>query len=591
MLWRSVFEDKNLTYRELNPGEPTGPIPANAGVGPEVTVGLCVVRSLEMVVGLLGILKAGGAYVPLDPAYPKKRLAFMLADSQVPVLLTEEKLVPSLPDNGTHVLCLDADWETIEGESVENLDSAVAADNLAYVIYTSGSTGLPKGVCIPHSALANFLSAMCERPGLEGPDVLAAIAAISFDIATLEVFLPLLVGAQVLIIGHELAADGKHLRETLEDSCPSVIQATPSTWRMLLQAGWSGAAAIKALSGGERLPRELANELLPTVGELWNMYGPTETTIYSLGGRVSLAAGPVHLGRPIANTQAYLLDSYMQAVPIGVPGELYIGGDGLARGYLRRPDLTAERFVPNPFDSKASTRLYRTGDVARYLPDGNIEFLGRTDHQVKIRGFRVELGEIEAVLEQHPAVRQCVVLALGDMPDDSSAQLGADRRLVVYIVPGQVPGPTVSEMRNFLREKLPEYMQPSGFVVLDALPLTPNGKIDREALPAPDQLRPALEGLFVAPCTPVEVKLAEIWAKVLRLERVGVHDSFFELGGHSLLATQIVSRIRDAFHLDLPLRSIFEMPTVAGLAEHIEVLGLLAMGRQGHPQTRVSGRL
>jgi acyl-coenzyme A synthetase/AMP-(fatty) acid ligase/acyl carrier protein len=327
---------------------------------------------------------------------------------------------------------------------------------------------------------------------------------------------------------------------------------------------------------------------------LYNQYGPTEAhvvTAFSLEGTPDEWSALPPIGRPIANTQIHLLDQHLQPVPIGVPGELYIGGDGLARGYLRRPALTAERFVPNPFGGRPGTRLYRTGDVARYLPDGNIEFLGRADSQVKVRGFRIELGEIETVLEQHPAVRQCVALAREDTPGDSSPVLGTGRRLVAYVVPKQMPGPTLSELRSFLKEKLPQYMLPSAFVFLDTLPLTPSGKVDRAALPAPDQIRPELEKTFVAPRTPVEIMLAEIWAKVLGLNEVGVHDDFFELGGHSLLATQVISRVRDALHVEIPLRSLFERPTVAGLAERIEVFRILAQARQDHPRAGVVGRV
>jgi acyl-coenzyme A synthetase/AMP-(fatty) acid ligase/acyl carrier protein len=421
---------------------------------------------------------------------------------------------------------------------------------------------------------------MRKAPGLECPDVLAAVSAISFDIAALELLLPLLVGAQVLVVGSDLAVDPHRLREALESSGLTAMQATPSLWHLLLAAGWSGGAHIKALCGGERLSRELVEALLPRVGQLWNLYGPTETTIWSVVGQVTPTDDPVRIGRPIANTQVYLLDSYMQPVPIGVPGELYIGGDGLARGYLRRPDQTAERFVPNPF-GLPGTRLYRSGDLARYRPDGDIEFLGRTDHQVKIRGFRIELGEIETVLGQHPTVRQCVVAVLEDTTGDTSAS-GRGQRLVAYVVPRDRPGATVSELLSYLRRKLPEYMVPSGFVFLEALPLTPNGKVDRATLPAPDQHRPELEKAFVAPRTPAEGKLAEIWAEVLGLERVGIHDSFFDLGGHSLLATQAMSRIREAFHMDLALRRIFERPTIAGLAAFVEQI-LSALGKTEAP--------
>jgi amino acid adenylation domain-containing protein len=558
-----VFEDQQLTYRELNRrANQLAHYLQAKGVKPEVLVGICMERSLEMVIALLGILKAGGAYVPLDPAYPQERLAFMLENSQVSVLLTQEKLVAPLPEHRARVVCLDADWQEIAKHSADNPINKATALNLVYAIYTSGSTGRPKGVQITHGALVNFLSAMRRTPGLSEKDILLSVTTLSFDIAALELYLPLIVGARLVVVSREVAADGTQLLEKLASSGATVMQATPATWRLLLAAGWQGSWQLKILCGGEALDRELANLLLERGTEVWNLYGPTETTIWSSVQMVESKDSIVSIGRPIANTQIYLLDSQRQPVPIGVPGELHIGGKGLARGYLNRPGLTAEKFISNPFSDEPGARLYKTGDLCRYLPDGNIEFLGRIDNQVKIRGFRIELGEIEAALTQHSAVRASVVVVREDEP--------GSKRLVAYVVPQPEQALTITELRRFLKDKLPEYMMPSAFMILEALPLTPNGKVNRQALPAPELARPELEKSFAEPRTPIEEVLAAIWIDILRLEQVGIHDNFFELGGHSLLATQVISRLRKVFQVELPLRCLFESPTIAELAETIE---------------------
>lgn len=554
-----VFEDKQVTYSELNRRANQLAHRLRAlGVRPEVRVGILIERSLEMVVGLLGILKAGGTYVPLDPSYPKERVAFMLEDAAVAVLVTQAGLVESIQAHHTQVVRLDADWKAIAEESTENPASGVTPENLAYVIYTSGSTGRPKGVQIAHNAVVNFLTAVRRQPGLTAQDVLLAITTLSFDIAGLELYLPLSVGARVVVASRDVATDGTRLQELLAGV--TVMQATPATWRLLLEAGWQGSPQLKILCGGEALSRELADKLLDRSASVWNMYGPTETTIWSTISKVEPEKGPVPIGRPLANTHIYILDQQLQPVPRGVSGELYIGGDGLARGYLNRPELTAERFIPNPFSSEPGARLYKTGDLTRYLPDGSIEYLGRLDHQVKIRGFRIELGEVEAVISEHPAVQTCVVLAREDVP--------SEKRLVAYLVAAQQgPPPSVSELRGYLKERLPDYMVPSVFVVLEKLPLTPNGKVDRRALPAPDAARPELGAAYVSPRSAVEEVIASIWAEALGIEKVGVADNFFELGGHSLLATQVVSRIEEAFAVEVSLRSLFESPTVAALVE------------------------
>jgi amino acid adenylation domain-containing protein len=576
-----VFEGQQMTYRELNHrADQLAYYLHKLGVGPEVVVGICVERSLEMLVGLLGILKAGGAYVPLDPAYPKERLAFMLEDMQAPVLVTQQRLAVSLSDYTTRLVCLDADWEAIAREGDLKPDSGVSAENLAYVIYTSGSTGQPKGVAVSHRSVVNFLTAVCQRPGLTHQDILLTVAPVAFDMAVFDLWLPLTVGARIVMVSHEVAADGGRLVRELVATNTTVMHATPATWRLLLEAGWQHSSRLAILCGGEALSRELATQLLARGSCLWNLYGPTEATVWSTVHEVQPQEGSISIGRPLANMQTYVLDAHGQPVPIGVPGELYIGGVGLARGYLNRPELTAERFIPNPFSSEPGARLYKTGDLVRYWPDGGLEFLGRLDHQVKLRGFRIELGEIEAVLDQHPGLRQVVVVAREDLP--------GQQQLVAYVIPHQGLAPTISDLRSFLQAKLPDYMVPAAFVLLETLPLTSNGKIDRRALPPPAPTRPELAAPFVAPRTPIEAMLAGIWAEVLRLERVGIHDDFFELGGHSLLATQVMSRLQRALRVELPLGVLFDQPTVAGLAE--AVVEAMAEASTGAQRTTVEIR-
>jgi len=524
-----VFEDEQLTYKELNQrANQLAHHLGNLGVGPEVLVGICVERSLDMVVGLLGILKAGGAYVPLDPEYPTERLSFMLQDAGVQVLLTQARLVSSLPKHNARVVCLDTLDVAIAMQSESNPINGVVSGNLTYVIYTSGSTGKPKGVLIEHGAVVNFLTSVQHQAGLTPADVVIAVTTISFDIAALELYLPLLTGGRIHLVTREVASDGSLLGEQIAEAGATLMQATPATWRMLLAAGWNGVPGLKILCGGEALPSDLAQQLLATGAAILNMYGPTETTIWSTVFEVEatqLFQTSIPIGRPIANTQLYILDRYLQPVPVGVAGELYIGGDGVARGYLNRPELTNEKFISHP----AGMRLYKTGDKARYLPDGNIEYLGRFDNQVKIRGFRIELGEIEAAIAQHTAVRETVVIAREDVPDQ--------KYLAAYIVPNPSSAIATSQLRGFLKQKLPDFMTPGVFVVLDALPLTPNGKVDRRALPAPE-FQSELQQSLLAPRTPIEEMLTSIWADVLRIELVGVHHNFFF--GRRITAPQFV---------------------------------------------------
>jgi len=569
-----VFEDQQFTYQELN-------CRANQlahhlqvlGIRPEVFVGLYIERSLEMVVGLLAILKAGGAYMPLDPAYPQAHIAFMLKDSQVAVLVTQRSLLETLPQTAAQVVCLDADWNTVipnssDSCSSDNPVSHIMAEHLAYTIYTSGSTGKPKGVQISHHALTNLLHSMRREPGLTAQDILLSVTTICFDIAALEIYLPLVVGARLVLASREATVNAKRLANLIKQSGATVMQATPATWRLLLAAEWQGNSQLKILCGGEALPRELADKLLVRSESLWNMYGPTETTIWSAVHQVQPGNKPVPLGRAIANTQLYLLDPHhlktgaIKHVPIGVPGELCIGGIGLARGYLNRPDLTAEKFILNPFSDEAGDRLYKTGDLVRYLPDGNIEYLGRLDNQVKICGFRIELGAIEAVLGQHLAVRETVVIATEDY-------LG-DKRLVAYIIPQSDRVPTASELRSFLKEKLPDYMVPSVFITLDVIPLTPNSKVDRRALPAPNWEQRDLEEIFVAPRTPLEEALTDIWSQVLGVKQIGIKDNFFDLGGHSLLAVRLVDEIEKAINIKIPLAAVFQLTNVEQMASFFQ---------------------
>ncbi|NJO96593.1 MAG: amino acid adenylation domain-containing protein [Pleurocapsa sp. CRU_1_2] len=560
-----VFEEQQLTYRELNNrANQLAHYLKSLGVKPETLVGICIERSVEMVVGLLGILKAGGAYVPLDPHYPQERLSYMLADSRVEVLLSQSSLLPSLPEHQAKVVCLDTDWSLIEPYSLNNLEVEVSQKNLAYVIYTSGSTGKPKGVMNAHQGIVNRLLWMQNTYQLTSSDRIVQKTPFSFDVSVWEFFWPLLTGARIVVAKPEGHKDSNYLVDLIVRQQITTIHFVPPMLQVFLQEPQLEKCSClkRVIASGEALPWELTQRFFSQLEcELHNLYGPTEAAIdvtyWQCQPQEKLQLVPI--GRPIANTQIYLLDQNLQPVPIGVAGELHIGGDGLARGYLNRSELTKEKFIPNPFASSLSQRLYKTGDLARYLPDGNIEYLGRIDHQVKIRGFRIELGEIEAVLGNYPQIQQGVVIAREDIPGSKS--------LVAYIV---TRGESLStnQLREFLSSKLPEYMVPNIFVSLDTLPLTPNGKVDRKALPAPEG-KIALEQEYVAPRTPNEEMIVKIFSSVLGVSKVGIYDNFFEIGGHSLLATQVVSRLREAFQIDLPLRSLFERATVAQLAEYI----------------------
>lgn len=543
----------SLTYSELNRR-------ANAwakrlqqlGVGPETRVGILMKRSDALLQALLGVLKAGGTYVPIHTSFPPERIQFILKDAQAQVLITDENF--ELPD-GSGIQVVPLQEVGFSAVDCANPSMRVTPNHLAYVIYTSGSTGTPKGVMVTHRSLTNFLWSMRSRPGIKKNDVLMAVTSISFDIATLELFLPLITGATVVIASEEMVTNPLLLGEAIDRHGVTMMQATPAGWQMLLESGWAGVPGLKALCGGDALTRKLADRLLDRVDSLWNMYGPTETTVWSSVNRIEKGNAPITIGQPIGNTQLYILDRYLQPVPPGVLGELHIGGIGLALGYLHQPELTQKKFIPDFFDSQPGARLYKTGDLARFLEEDCIEILGRMDDQLKINGHRMELGEITATLLQHPSVNEAMVIA--------RTESNGDKRLVAYFVPETASPPDSPELRDFIRSKLPAYMIPSFFIQMKALPLTPNGKIDRKALPLPEDVRP-VSG-YVAPRNETEQILAEIWQDALHVEQVGVHDNFFDLGGASIQSLQIVAKA-NMFGFGLSVENIFEYQTIAELA-------------------------
>ncbi|MCC3606139.1 MAG: amino acid adenylation domain-containing protein [Microcoleus sp. PH2017_29_MFU_D_A] len=555
-----VFEDQQLTYKELNQrANQLAHYLGKLGVTAEIMVGICVERSLEMVVGLLGILKAGGAYVPLDPAYPPERLALMLEDAQVPVLLTQRRLVESLPKHQARVVCLDTDWEIIERQSEENPECSLTSENLAYVIYTSGSTGKPKGVLVGHRGLCNLAIAQIQIFDVQPNSRVLQFASLSFDVATSDWVIALCSGATLCIAINNALLAGSDLIEVLRDRAITHIELPVAVLGVVPFEELSTLQTI--IVGGETVSVDVVAKWAPG-RRFFNAYGPTESTVCATIAECTDSQEPPSIGRPIANTQVYLLDAHLQLMPIGIPGEIYIGGAGLARGYLNRPELTAERFIPNPFSNEPGSRLYKTGDLARYLPDGNIEFLGRIDHQVKIRGFRIELGEIEAVLSQHPDVQESLVISRSDV--------SGNQRLVAYIISNLgLEHTDFGSWRNFLKQKLPDYMVPSSFVFLPNFPLTPNGKVDRKALPEPEAINPELSATYVAPQTEIEQNIATVWQQLLHLEKVGVDDNFFDLGGHSLLMAQAHSQLREVVDRDVSIVEMFKYPTIRSLAKYL----------------------
>ena len=565
------FADEQLTYDDLNRrANQLAHYLRKQGVGSGSLVGLCMERSLELVIALLGIVKAGAAYVPLDPAYPKERLAFMMTDAQVGVVVTQCSLLETLPAETAAVVCVDEDWKEIERESDDNLTGVAAAESLAYVIYTSGSTGIPKGVAVTQANVLRLFSATRKWYGFDERDVWTLFHSYAFDFSVWELFGALLHGGRLVIVPYLTSRTPENFYQLLLKQEVTVLNQTPSAFDQLMRAEEINPGQQLALQfvifGGEALePANLRqwyerhDEHRP---QLVNMYGITETTVHVTHRPLRAAdaqAGASMIGRPIPDLQVYVLDAHAELLPVGVPGELYVGGDGLAAGYLNRPDLTADRFVPHPFSTTPGARLYRSGDRARYRPDGDVEYLGRIDDQVKVRGFRIELGEIEAILGQHHAIKEVVVTAREDVP--------GDRRLVAYFVAENSEVPATS-LRNYLKERLPEYMIPSAFVSLPQLPLTANGKVDRRALPAAGSARPELSRAYTEPSNEIEEALAAIWANALGLERVGIHDNFFELGGDSILSVRVLAKAKE-IGLEFSLQQLFQYQTIAALAEQL----------------------
>lgn len=589
-----IYEDQQLTYDQLNRrANQLAHYLRQLGVGPDQKVGLYVERSLDIIVGLYAILKAGGAYVPLDPAYPADRIALMVEDSQATVLLTQERLLSQKPPTDARIVCIDRDWEQAAHQPQNNPDSGVQPHHLCYTIYTSGSTGKPKGVMIEHRNVVNFFAGMDACVPHDPPGVWLAVTSSSFDISVLELFWTLARGFRIILYADKSASaqaassQDYSIQALIRQHHVTHLQCTPSMADMLTVAPDSAAALATVqtlMIGGEALPVALARKLVDLVQkDVLNMYGPTETTIWSSTYRVEQVNQSVPIGKPIANTTMYILDDDLQPVPIGFPGELYIGGEGVVRGYWNRPDLTAERFIPDPFETqRPGARLYKTGDLARYLPEGDIEFLGRNDFQVKIRGHRIELGEIESSLDQHSAVQKSVVIAREDKP--------GDKRLVAYFLPNDHPAPSGGEFRNYLRDRLPDFMIPSHFVSLESFPLTPNGKVDRKSLPVPQQSRPESVPMRGTPTTEMEKTLSGIWEDVLAMDNVSIYDNFFDLGGHSLQVIRVVTRLESATGIKIdPVRMRFEtLGQLAAFCETAASLPQAAPAETGLPKKFLS---
>ena len=568
-----VFEDQQLSYRELNRrANQLAHHLQKLSVGPEVKVGICVERSIDMVEGILGILKAGAAFVPLDPMYPKDRLSYMIQETQVPVMLTQEPLLRELPMHGAHVVCLDTGWPSILKQSEENLNSRTSAASLAYTMYTSGSTGMPKGVMVMHVNLSHYVQDLQVPLGVTSEDVYLHTASISFSSSVRQLMVPLAQGATVAIATHEQRTNPLALFDLIKQRGVTIMDIVPSFWRDCNQAldslePQSRNALLEnklrlILTTGEPLPSDVTrywSSELKHGARLVNLYGATESsgsvTVYPIPAEDDDSMKIVPLGRPIANTKIYVLDQNLQPAVAGASGELYVGGLRVARAYLNRVELTATSFIPDPFSDEPGARMWKTGDLAHYLSDGNIGFIGRIDHLIIIRGSRVEPAEVEEVLKQHPAVWETVVVAREDEPGNT--------RLVAYIVHDPEESLTVSELRRLLIEKLPDYMVPTAFVMLGALPRLASGKIDRQALPAPDQKRPHLDQPYVSPRSELQRHLSNLWCDILKLDKVGIYDRFFELGGTSILAARFVNIIQVELSASIPIISIFESSSIA----------------------------
>jgi amino acid adenylation domain-containing protein len=549
--------DRFLTYQELDiESDKVAANLGSRGIGRGAVVGIFMQRSPDVVIGLLGVLKAGAAYLPLDPALPMHRIEFMLSDAHVDFILTGREPNDTFPSTRAAVLQMGE----VSKENNECAPCGVRSSDLAYLIYTSGSTGSPKGTEVQHGSLVNLLQSMLKDPGLRKEDTLVAVTTISFDIAGLEIFGPLMCGAKLVLASREEAVDPEMLAELLDSTGATVMQATPSTWRMLVDSGWTGSPRLRIWCGGEALSPNLAESLIARGSELWNLYGPTETTIWSSVHRVRSGESQILIGRPIANTRMYILDDGLEPVPVGVAGELYIGGDGVARGYWERPELTASRFLPDPFDPTGSGRMYRTGDIARYHRDGQIQLMGRTDHQIKLRGHRIELSEIEVVIEQHPSVRQAVVVLHGE---------SAEERLVAYVRYEEGLA-DADQLRFWLQMTLPDYMVPSMIVQLEDVPLTPNGKIDRKRLPAPQKMIRELGTESVSARNRTEQVLSDLWSDLLHIDKPGIRENFFDLGGHSLLLVQLHAQLKRELDANIGVVDLFRYPTIESLASHLD---------------------
>ena len=557
-----VCGNQQMTYVELDESSNRlAQYLQSCGVEAETIVGVYIDRSVDMLVGLLAIHKTGAAYLPMDPIFPKERLAYMVEDANVSIILSEKKLSDTFSQHKARVICLDSQWDIISKYSTERVAQNKAAHNLAYLIYTSGSTGKPKGVQIEQHALINLLLSLAKKTDVKETDALLAVTTLSFDIAGLELYMPLICGAKVIIAQRDDVTDGSKLIRILKEQSVTMMQATPATWRLLIESGWTGCKNLKILCGGEALPRDLSKQLIDRCSTLFNVYGPTETTIWSTIDRVESNTRTVSIGKPIANTQVYVVDKFMNPVPVGIPGELLIGGAGLARGYMNLPVLTNEKFIPDLFSKKQGALLYRTGDVVKFTSNGKLEYVGRKDNQVKIRGFRIELGEIEALITLEQSVKECIVVAKELIPGEKS--------LVAYIISSSETISTdidTEYIRKSLKEKLPDYMVPTAIMMMDSFPMTPNGKIDRKALPEPERIITKHEINYMAPSSKNEKQLESIWKEVLKLDNIDINSNFFDLGGHSLLLAQVRSKIGNVLNKEISMLELFKYPTIAALS-------------------------